>query len=94
MGFALTDATYAAAKKYPKVYFIGADQFAARDDQHPDWPLPNLAGIIFDDDKAGFLAGALAAAMSKTGIVGAVLATDACHRCTASARATGRARST
>ena len=77
VGFALTDATYAAAKKYPKVYFIGADQFLARDDQHPDWPLPNLVGIVFDDDKAGFLAGALAALMSKSATVGAVLATDA-----------------
>ncbi len=76
VGFALTDATYSAAKRYPNTRFVGVDQFLSRDDQHADWPLPNLVGIVFDDDKAGFLAGALAASMTRSGTVGAVLATD------------------
>ncbi len=52
------------------------DQFQAKDDKHPDIPLTNLAGLIFDEDKAGYLAGALAALMSKSGTIGAVLGTD------------------
>ena len=38
--------------------------------------LTNYAGLIFDEDKSGYLAGALAALVSKAGNVGAVLATD------------------
>jgi basic membrane protein A len=68
-GFGLGEATIEAAKKYPNIKFIGTDQFQAE-------PLPNLAGLIFDEDKAGFLAGALAALMSKSGVVGAVCGTD------------------
>jgi basic membrane protein A and related proteins len=77
VGFAITDATYDAAKRYPKTRFVGVDQFLSKDDKHPDWPLPNLVGIVFEEDKAGFLAGALAGLMTKSGTVGAVLATDA-----------------
>jgi len=77
VGFALTDASYAAAKKYPKTKFIGIDQFLSKDNAHPDWPLPNLVGVVFEEDKAGFLAGALAALMSKTGTIGSVCGTDA-----------------
>jgi basic membrane protein A len=36
-----------------------------------------MVGLVFDEDKAGYLAGALAASMSKSGTVGAVLGTDA-----------------
>jgi basic membrane protein A len=68
-GFAYGEATIEAAKKWPKVKFIGTDQFQAE-------ALPNLVGVIFDEDKSGFLAGALAASMSKTKVVGAVLGTD------------------
>jgi basic membrane protein A len=68
-GFGLGEATAAAAKKYPNVKFIGTDQFQSE-------TVPNLAGLIFEEDKAGFLAGALAAYMSQTGVVGAVLGTD------------------
>jgi len=77
VGFVLTDATYSAARRYPNTRFIGVDQFLARDDRHAEWPLPNLVGIVFDDDKAGFLAGALAGLMTRSGTIGAVLATDA-----------------
>lgn len=69
VGFALGEATIEAAKKYPDIKFIGVDQFQEEE-------IPNLAGLIFEEDKAGYLAGALAAYMTKTGKIGAVLGTD------------------
>jgi basic membrane protein A len=69
VGFALGEATIEAAKANPDILFIGVDQFQAE-------ALPNLVGLIFDEDKAGFLAGALAALYSKSGKIGAVLGTD------------------
>jgi basic membrane protein A len=77
VGFQMTEATYQAAKRTPKVRFIGVEQVLTKDAEHPDWPLPNLVGITFEDDKAGFLAGALAGLLTRSGTVGAVLATDA-----------------
>lgn len=68
-GFAYGEATIEAAKKWPKIKFIGTDQFQAT-------ALPNLVGLIFDEDKSGFLAGVLAASMTKSKVVGAVLGTD------------------
>lgn len=70
VGYALGEATIAAAKKYPNIKFIGVDQFQAE-------AVPNVAGLIFPEDQAGFLVGALAAMMTKTGKIGAVLGTDA-----------------
>jgi basic membrane protein A and related proteins len=71
VGFGLGEATAAAAKKYGNIRFIGVDQFQA-----PGQEMQNLAGLIFDEDKAGFLAGALAAQLSKSGTIGQVLGTD------------------
>jgi basic membrane protein A len=68
-GFAAADATAAAAKKYPNVIFIGTDQW------YTD-PPKNLAGLVFNEDESGFLAGALAALMSKSGTIGGVYGTD------------------
>ncbi len=76
-GFNLTDPTYAAAKQYPKTLFIGVDQFLSKDATHPDWPLPNLVGLVYNEDQSGFLVGALAAMMSKSHSVGGVFGTDA-----------------
>ncbi|GAP17306.1 BMP family ABC transporter substrate-binding protein [Levilinea saccharolytica] len=70
VGFALGEATIAAAQKYPEVKFIGVDQFQGE-------TIANLAGLNFPEDHAGFLVGALAAQMTKTGKLGAVLGTDA-----------------
>lgn len=70
VGFALGEATVASAKKYPDVKFIGVDQFQ-------DAVTPNVVGLVFPEDQAGFLVGALAAQMTKTNKIGAVLATDA-----------------
>ncbi len=69
VGFALGQATAEAAQKYPDIKFIGVDQFQAE-------TIPNLAGLIFPEDKAGFLAGALAAQLSQSGTIAAVLGTD------------------
>lgn len=69
VGFALGEATIAAAKANPDIFFIGVDQFQGES-------LPNLAGLVFNEDKSGFLAGALAAQLSKTGTIAAVLGTD------------------
>jgi basic membrane protein A len=69
VGFALGDATIVAANENPDVYFIGVDQFQVE-------ALPNLAGLIFSEDKSGFLAGVLAARLSETGTIASVLGTD------------------
>jgi basic membrane protein A len=76
-GFNLTDPTYAAAKLYPKTFFVGTDQFLSKDDNHPDWPLANLVGLVYNEDQSGFLVGALAAMMSKSHNIGGVFGTDA-----------------
>ncbi|MFN2151344.1 MAG: BMP family protein [Anaerolineales bacterium] len=69
VGYLMADATIEAAGKYPDIHFIGVDQFN-------DGSVPNVTGLLFNEDKAGFLAGALAAMMTKTGTVAAVLGTD------------------
>ena len=58
-----------AAKANPDIYFIGVDQFQGE-------ALPNLTGLIFHEDQSGFLAGALAASLSKSGTIAGVLGTD------------------
>ena len=77
VGFNLTEPTYAAAKLYPNAKFVGVDQFLFKDDKHPDWPLANLVGLVYNEDQSGFLVGALAAMMSKAHKIGGVFGTDA-----------------
>lgn len=77
VGFNLTEATYAAAQKYPNIKFAGIDQFLSTDATHTDWPLANLVGIVYNEDQSGFLVGALASMMSKTHNIGGVFGTDA-----------------
>jgi len=69
VGFALGEATAAAAKANPDIKFIGVDQFQGD-------VLPNLTGLVFHEDVSGFLAGALAAQLTKSGTIAAVLGTD------------------
>lgn len=69
VGFALGQATAEAAATYPDIDFIGVDQFQAE-------ALPNVAGLIFPEDKAGFLAGALAGMMTTSNTIASVLGTD------------------
>ena len=71
VGFNLRDATRTAAESYPHIKFIGIDQ-----DQF-EGTMDNVAGLVFPEDQAGFLVGALAAMMSKTNKIGAVCGTDA-----------------
>ena len=70
VGFAMGEATAVAAGQYPDIDFIGVDQ--------GQWGVedPLMAGLIFNEDKAGFLAGALAAMITESGTVAAVLGTD------------------
>jgi basic membrane protein A len=69
VGFGLAEATLEAARQYPDVRFIGVDQYQVE-------ARANVAGLVFEEDRAGFLAGALAALLSKTGTIAAVLGTD------------------
>jgi len=69
VGFALGDATLAAAAKYPNINFVGVDQAQSA-------TVTNVAGLVFPEDQAGFLVGALAAAMSTTHKIGSVCGTD------------------
>lgn len=70
VGFAMGEATLAAAATYPDIDFIGVDQF------QPETPVANVAGLVFNEDKAGYLAGVLAGSLSQTGTIAAVLGTD------------------
>ena len=69
VGFELGDATIAAAAAYPNTNFIGIDQQQTK-------IVNNVAGLIFPEDQAGFLVGALAAMMSKSHKIGAVCGPD------------------
>lgn len=69
VGFGLGETTVIAARKYQHIKFIGVDQF------QPE-ATSNLAGLIFHEDRAGFMAGALAALLNKSGTIAAVLGTD------------------
>jgi len=70
VGFGLGEATLEAGPLYPDVKFIGVDQFQGD-------VVDNVVGLNFPEDQSGFLAGALAAQMSESGLLGAVLGTDA-----------------
>lgn len=69
VGFALGEETTKQAKANPGTTFIGVDQFQGE-------TLDNLTGLIFEEDKAGFMAGALAGLMTESNTVAAVLGTD------------------
>jgi basic membrane protein A len=69
VGFALGEATAAVAAENPDVTFIGVDQFQGA-------TVCNLTGLIFPEDQAGFLAGALAGLLTETNTIAAVLGTD------------------
>ncbi len=83
VGFNLGDATVTAAKANPNIWFIAVDvapcvdatgapddTFACKGDAAT--LLPKLIGIQFEEDQAGYLAGIVAAAVSKTGVVGQI----------------------
>jgi basic membrane protein A len=66
VGFLIGTDTLAAAKANPDIQFFGVDQFVA--DPAP----PNYQGILFNEAQPGYLAGLVAATISKTGTIGAV----------------------
>jgi len=65
VGFLITDATAAAATDNADIDFIGIDQFL------PEYPA-NMVGVLFNEHEGGFIAGALAASLSQTGVIGVV----------------------
>ena len=65
VGFMLGDATAAMSKKYPNIKFAIVDYA-----YEPG--LPNVQGLVFSEDQAGYLAGALAGLMTKSKVVGIV----------------------
>jgi basic membrane protein A len=69
VGFALGEATLEAAATYPDIHFIGVDQFQGE-------AVPNVVGLIFPEDRAGFLAGVLAGSLTESGTIASVLGTD------------------
>jgi len=69
VGFLMAEASAAAAVENPNINFVGVDQFQGE-------TLPNLTGLIFAEDQAGYAAGYLAGLMTETNKVGAVLGTD------------------
>lgn len=69
VGFALAATTTEMAPQYPDIRFIGVDQFQEE-------TLDNVAGVIFQEDHAGYLAGVLAANLTETGTIAGVFGTD------------------
>ncbi|MGB5757766.1 MAG: BMP family ABC transporter substrate-binding protein [Acidimicrobiales bacterium] len=65
VGFLITTDTETAAKANPDVDFIGIDQFL---EEYPS----NMIGVLFNEQEGGFIAGAMAASLSETGVVGVV----------------------
>src|SRR5450759_4996258 len=83
VGFNLGTDTIKAAKANPNIWFIAVDVAPCVDAQgNPDATfackgdastlLPKLIGIQFQEDQAGYLAGIVAAAVSKTGVIGTI----------------------
>ena len=93
VGFNLGAATGAAAVKNKDITFIGVDQgpiclkadgsqdFTAPCPLDPKTVAPNYISIDFQEDQAGYLAGIIAASVSKTGTIGAIGGTTLCAPC-------------
>jgi basic membrane protein A len=86
VGFLIGSDTAAAAKANPNVKFIGVDQGICVDETGASDPtfackgdaaklLPNYQGIVFAEEQPGYLAGILAASISKSGVIGSVAGT-------------------
>jgi len=80
VGFLMGDATAAKAKQYPNIKFAIIDNAyfptegsaacgAEVKDCYDDGGLKNVTSLMFQEDQVGFLAGVLAAGMSKSGTV-------------------------
>ncbi len=80
VGFLMGDATAAKAKQYPNIKFAIIDNayFPTKGDKncpdtvkdcYDDGGLKNVTSLMFQEDQVGFLAGVLAAGMTKTGTI-------------------------
>lgn len=80
VGFLMGDATAAKAKQYPKIKFSIIDNafFPTKDsaacgdtvkDCYADGGLTNVTSLMFQEDEVGYLAGVVAAGISKSGTV-------------------------
>ena len=65
VGFLITTDTGEAALANPDVSFIGIDQWMM------EYPA-NMIGVLFNEHEGGFIAGAMAASMTQSGVVGVV----------------------
>jgi basic membrane protein A len=65
VGFLITTDTEEAALANPDVNFIGIDQWL------PEYPA-NMIGVLFNEHEGGFIAGAMAASLTQSGVVGVV----------------------
>lgn len=65
VGFLITTDTGEAATNNPDVDFVGIDQWM------PEYPA-NMVGVLFNEHEGGFIAGAMAALLTKSGVVGVV----------------------
>jgi basic membrane protein A len=93
VGFNLAGDTTKAAKAHPDTWFIGVDQspicvdekgaldttFACKGDAKT--LLPKYISIEFKEDQAGYLAGIVAASVSKNAEIGAIGGTTLCAPC-------------
>ncbi len=74
-GFLMTNATREAGLAHPDIFFIGTDQNQL-DENFEYAPIDNVAGLVFDESVAGFLAGALAGLMTESNTIAGVYGTD------------------
>lgn len=81
VGFALANATAKAAIRYPDRHFAIIDYVYSPGSGCPETApdcyskaggLGNVTSLVFTEDQPSYLAGALAACMSKTGVIGSV----------------------
>jgi len=83
VGFALGNDTAAAAKKNKDINFVGVDQSICVDANgdpdttftcagDPSKLLPNYQGLVFKEQQPGYLAGIVAASISKSGHIAAI----------------------
>jgi basic membrane protein A len=87
VGFLIGTDTAKAAKANPNVHFVGVDQGVCVDEKGDPDPtfackgdaatlLPNYQGIVFAEEQAGYLAGIVAASITKSGTIAAVGGTN------------------
>jgi basic membrane protein A len=93
VGFNLTSATVQAAHDNPKTWFVGVDQspICVTKDGLPDANfkcegdaktlLPHYISLQFQEDQAGYLAGIVAASITKSNEIGAIGGTSLCAPC-------------